>query len=176
MTCRGSRRNTLDKAKNIYEDSPEWLAQNQRSTRNFIRKWGHFVMHDPTLAPIVPPKYNIGLIVKNCNDQLLEALEPWCDTIYVDDMNQREIEKYIVKEQVNTIIDLHPRIKPFDNEKNNEILITIDGNSFNNNDFANIQRIAQIIKQSGGIGEFKLGNIKIEIIQMNEYTKNLIKL
>ncbi len=28
MTCRGSRRNTVDKAKNIYEDSPEWLAQN----------------------------------------------------------------------------------------------------------------------------------------------------
>jgi hypothetical protein len=58
MTCRGSRRNVLDKAKNIYEDSPEWLAQNQRSTRNFIRKWGHFVKHDSLMKPIVPPKYN----------------------------------------------------------------------------------------------------------------------
>jgi hypothetical protein len=43
MTCRGSRRNTVDKAKNIYEDSPEWLAQNMRSSRNFIRKWGHIL-------------------------------------------------------------------------------------------------------------------------------------
>jgi glycosyltransferase involved in cell wall biosynthesis len=65
MTCRGSRRNTVDKAKNIYEDSPEWLAQNQRSTRNFIRKWGHFVKHDSLMKPIIPPKYDIGFIIKN---------------------------------------------------------------------------------------------------------------
>ena len=64
MTCRGSRRNTNDKAINIYEDSPEWLAQNMRSTRNFIRKWGHFVMHDNLMKPIVPNKYNVGFIIK----------------------------------------------------------------------------------------------------------------
>ena len=57
MTCRGSRRNTVDKAKNIYEDSPEWLAQNVRSTRNFIRKWGHFVKHDALMKPIIPSKF-----------------------------------------------------------------------------------------------------------------------
>ena len=177
MTCRGSRRNTLDKAKNIYEDSPEWLAQNQRSTRNFIRKWGHMVLHDPTLVPIIPPKYNIGLIVKNCNGQLLEALEPWCDVIYVDQGNTPTlIKNYIKKEQPNTIIDLNQRILPFDNEKNCEILININGDSFNNGDYANIQRITQIIQNSGQIGEFKLGNIKVDIIQMNQYEKDLIKI
>lgn len=175
MTCRGSRRNTLDKAKNIYEDSPEWLAQNQRSTRNFIRKWGHFVMHDPLLVPIVPPKYDVGFIIKNCNSQLLTALEPWCDTIYIDS-NDREIETYIANEQPNTIIPLHERVKPFDNEKNNEILVEIDGNAFGQNDFVNIQRLSQIIENSGEIGKFELENLSIEIIQMNEYTKDLIKL
>ena len=175
MTCRGSRRNTLDKAKNIYEDSPEWLAQNQRSTRNFIRKWGHFVMHDPLLVPIVPPKYDVGFIIKNCNSQLLTALEPWCDTIYIDS-NDREIETYIANEQLNTIIPLHERVKPFDNEKNNEILVEIDGNAFGQNDFVNIQRLSQIIENSGEIGKFELENLSIEIIQMNEYTKDLIKL
>ena len=175
MTCRGSRRNTLDKAKNIYEDSPEWLAQNQRSTRNFIRKWGHFVMHDPLLVPIVPPKYDVGFIIKNCNSQLLTALEPWCDTIYIDS-NDREIETYIANEQPNTIIPLHERVKPFDNEKNNEILVEIDGNAFGQNDFVNIQRLSQIIENSGEIGKFELENLSIEIIQINEYTKDLIKL
>ena len=82
MTCRGSRRNTVDKAKNIYEDSPEWLAQNQRSTRNFIRKWGHFVKHDALMKPIIPPKYDIGIILDNNNMELLHALEPWCSNIY----------------------------------------------------------------------------------------------
>ena len=177
MTCRGSRRNTLDKAKNIYEDSPEWLAQNQRSTRNFIRKWGHFVMHDPLLVPIVPPKYDVGFIVKNCNSQLLTALEPWCDAIYVDEGNVPTlIKNYIDKEQPNTIMDLNERIKPYDNEKQNEILVEIDGSTFRQNDFVNIQRLSQIIENSGEIGKFELENLSIEIIQMNEYTKDLIKL
>jgi glycosyltransferase involved in cell wall biosynthesis len=177
MTCRGSRRNTLDKAKNIYEDSPEWLAQNQRSTRNFIRKWGHFVMHDPLLVPIVPPKYDVGFIVKNCNSQLLNALEPWCNTIYVDESSDRAmIDNYITLESPNTIMDLYQRIKPFDNEKNNEILVEIDGNAFRQNDFVNVQRLSQIIESSGEVGKFELENLSIEIIQMNEYTKDLIKL
>ena len=177
MTCRGSRRNTLDKAKNIYEDSPEWLAQNQRSTRNFIRKWGHFVMHDPTLIPIVPPKYDVGFIIKNCNNQLLTALEPWCDTIYTDQGNVPTLIKdYIEKEQINTIIDLNKRVLPYDNEKQNEILIGIDANTFNQDDFVNIQRLSQILQSSGEIGEFDLGNLNINIIQMNEYQNGLIKL
>ena len=175
MTCRGSRRNVLDKAKNIYEDSPEWLAQNKRSTRNFIRKWGHFVMHDPFLTPIIPPKYDIGFIINNASLQLLELLEPWCDNIYTD-LNDKEIETYIIEEQPNTVIPLHERIKPYDNEKNNEILVKIDSNKFTKEDFINIQRLSQIIKQSGQIGNFELGNLGINIIQMNEYQNELIKL
>ena len=65
MTCRGSRRNTVDKATSIYQDSPEWLAQNIRSTKNFIRKWGHFVKHDQYMKPIIPPKYDIGIKLVN---------------------------------------------------------------------------------------------------------------
>jgi len=177
MTCRGSRRNTKDKAVNIYQDSPEWLAQNMRSTRNFIRKWGHFVKHDPLMKPIIPPKYNIGFIVKNCNSQLLEVLEPWCDTIYVDDSSDKAmIDNYISLEAPNTIIDLNERLKPFDNEKNNEILIQIDGSTFTHQDFHIIQQLSEIIKDSGEVGEFQLGNLFINIIQMNEYQNNLIKL
>ena len=175
MTCRGSRRNTVDKAKNIYEDSPEWLAQNKRSTRNFIRKWGHFVKHDALMKPIIPPKYDIGFIVKKCNSNLLEALEPWCSTIYIDEENVPIIIKnYIDLEQPNTLFDLNERIKPYDNEKNNEILVTIDGNTFTQQDFQIIQQLSEIVQDSGEIGEFKLENINVEIIQMNEYQNNLI--
>ena len=117
MTCRGSRRNTLDKAKNIYEDSPEWLAQNMRSTRNFIRKWGHFVKHDRYMKPIIFPKYDIGFIVKNCTKKLIFGLEPWCNNLYVDS----EYTEYIKLEQPNTKFNLKNRIKPYDNKKSNEI-------------------------------------------------------
>ena len=177
MTCRGSRRNVKDKAKNIYEDSPEWLEQNARSTRNFIRKWGHFVTHDEYMKPIISPKYNIGLIVKNCNDSLIHALEPWADTLYVDEGNiPTLIKNYIKNEQVNTIIDLNDRIKPYDNEKNCEILVELDGNSFSQEDYKILMKLPEIIKDSGSIGRFALNNLKVEIVQMNEYQKNLIKL
>jgi len=175
MTCRGSRRNTLDKAKNIYEDSPEWLAQNQRSTRNFIRKWGHFVMHDPTLVPIVPPKYSVGIIITNCNSQLLELLEPWGENVYIDNYNLLSIP-YFEKEKNNTTYDLSKRVLPYDNEKNNEILVEVDPISFNQEDFTNIQRFSQIIQHNGETGSFELGNLKINIIQMNEYQNTLINL
>ena len=173
MTCRGSRRNTKDKAVNIYQDSPEWLAQNKRSTRNFIRKWGHFVKHDPLMKPIIPPKYDIGFVVKNSQDvQLIEALEPWCTTIYVDASR----ENYIELEQKNTLYDLSEKVRSYDSEKINEILINIDGKLFNQQDFQTIQQLSEVIKDSGQVGEFELGNLFINIIDMNEYQDDLIKL
>ena len=172
MTSRGSRRNTLDKAKNIYEDSPEWLAQNMRSTRNFIRKWGHFVMHDALLNPIVPPKYNVGVVLKNAKEILLNAIEPWTDNIYVD----IDFSNYIKTEQTNTIIDLSKRVLSIDSEVTNDIVLTIDCNTFKDEDFIYIQKLSRIIQDSGQIGKFQLGNVNIEIKKMTEYTKDLIKL
>jgi len=170
MTCRGSRRNTVDKAKNIYEDSPEWLAQNKRSTRNFIRKWGHFVAHDRLMKPIVPPKYDIGIILDDA--QLVEVLEPWCSTIYV----KGDYSEYITKEQPNTLYNLKDRIKPFDNEKNNEILVEVSKDSFTQLEYQIIQQLPQIIQHQGQIGRFQLGNMVMEIIQMNEYQNDLINI
>jgi len=175
MTCRGSRRNTVDKAKNIYEDSPEWLAQNMRSTRNFIRKWGHFVMHDAYMKPIVPPKYDIGIII-NGGMPILEALEPWCSTIYIKDDYDLIVPVYITKEQPNTLYDLRERIKPFDNEKNNEILVEVTQSTFTQQDYQIVQQLSQIIQQQGEPGRFQLGNIVMEIIQMNEYQNDLINI
>lgn len=172
MTCRGSRRNTKDKATSIYEDSPEWLAQNMRSTRNFIRKWGHFVMHDSLMKPIVPPKYNVGIKVTNCSPELLHSLEPWCDSIDTD-LPAALTSKYINEEQVNTTIDLDERI---DVNKYSDIVVNIDGKTFTNSDFGVIQQISQILKQSGQPGNFELGNLKIVINRMNEYQNNLIEL
>jgi glycosyltransferase involved in cell wall biosynthesis len=170
MTCRGSRRNTADKATSIYQDSPEWLEQNQRSTRNFIRKWGHFVAHDALMKPIVPPKYDIGFNIINCTPQLLEALEPWCSRINVD-LSDSDIDAYIYKEQPNTIIDLSTRINT---GKDCEIQVQIDGNKFNQNEFNLMTQLPLIIQDSGSVGEFQIGNLHLKINKMNEYQNKLI--
>jgi len=176
MTCRGSRfangakRNPNGEVFMKNRETDEWLKQNQKSTREFLRKWGHFCKHDSLLKPIIPPKYNIGFIVKNCNSQFLSSLEPWCSTIYVD----CDYDFYIKQEQINTQFNLLKRVLPYDNEKNNEILVEMDGNNVTNQDFQILQQLSEIIQDSGEIGEFELGNLHINVIQLNAYEKELI--
>jgi glycosyltransferase involved in cell wall biosynthesis len=150
----------------------QWKLDMNKSTMDFIRKWGSNVKHTPLMDPIISPKYNIGFIVKNCNQQLLEILEPWCSVIYAD----CDYEEYINKEQPNTTFDLWDRIKPYDNEKNTEILISFDGSKLNQQNFQLLQQLPDIIKESGEIGSFELDIFTVDIIQMNEYQNGLIYL
>ncbi len=172
MTCRGSRRNTADKATSIYQDSPEWLAQNMRSTRNFIRKWGHFVKHDTLMKPIIPPKYDVGIQLVNGNEHLLAALEPWCTSMYTD----VNFESYCAKEQPNTLYPLLNKMYGIEEDVTNDVLIRVDGKSINKFDIENIYEISSILKDSGEVGEFELGNLKINITQLKEYQDELIHL
>ena len=179
MTCRGSRfadgakRNPDGQVFMKNRETDEWLKQNEKSTREFLRKWGHFCKHDTLMKPIVPPKYNIGFILKNCTLQLLKVLEPWCSTVYTD---LEEFVLYEMEEQKRTSFNLSDRIKGYDSEKNNEILIEIDGHTFGNEDFNYIQLMSEILQDSSEIGRFELGNLTIEVVQLNTYENNLIKL
>ena len=175
MTCRGSRFNPTLTTPG--QNSPEWEAQNQRSTRNFIRKWGHFCKHDEFMKPIVPPKYNIAFRVTNCNMSILEALEPWCDRIYIDNDMQVLIDSYIEKEQPNTKFDLTKRVFCIgynDPEGENDIVVTIDGKRFGNNEYYLIQQLTEIIKDSGEPGTFQLGTLQISIVSLTATESNLI--
>jgi glycosyltransferase involved in cell wall biosynthesis len=167
LTCRGHRWN---KGVGIVNDDYE--STMNRCARDFIRKWGDWIQNDKFQFPIIHPKYDIGFIVKNCNQQLLHTLEPWCSTIYTD----AERMKYITLEQPNTKFYLRDRIKPLDNEKNNEILIQIDGANFTQQDFKIINQLSAIITDSGEIGSFKLNNLKIDIIQIKNHINELINL
>ena len=179
MTCRGSRfadgasRNPNGEVFMKNRETDEWLKQNEKSTREFLRKWGHLCKHDALMKPIVPPKYDIGFRIKNCNLRLLEILEPWCSTVYND---MEEFVLYEMEEQKRTSFNLSDRVKGYDSEKNNEILVKIDGNTFGNEDFNYIQNISEILQDSGEVGRFELGNLTIEVVQLNTYENNLIKL
>ena len=181
MTCRGSRfadgakRNPTGEVFMKNRETDEWLQQNERSTRNFIRKWGHFVKHDTLLKPIVPPKYNVGFVIENCNDQLLELLEPWCSTIYVDTY----VEDYIEKEQPNTMFDLNERVRDIgdvihETGYKHDVELWFDGTKFNNNSFQYIQQLPEILQDSGELGEMEMDIFKITINSLETYEKNLI--
>ena len=172
LTCRGGK--WIDGIEQITKDN-KFHNMTIKARKHYIRKWGSWIKNDEYQHPILTPKYNIGFIVKNCNSNLLEILEPWCDNIYIEDNMEVIKSHYIDKEQKNTEYILNYKIKPYDNEKQNEILVRIDRASFNQQDFQTIQQLSEIIKDSGEIGSFQLGNIFIDIIQMNEYQNTLIK-
>ena len=156
------------------QKSVEWQKLMNNSTREFIRKWGTSVKHTALMKPIVSPKYDMGFVVTNCGLSLLEALEPWCSTIYLKDDHDLIAPDYINREQPNTAYNLQDRIKPYDNEKQNEILVSFDASKIDDSSFQLLQQLPDIIKDSGEIGSFELGIFAIDIINMNEYQNNHI--
>ena len=59
------------------ERHEQWKKDMNKSTLEFIRKWGTNVKHTPLMKPIVLPVYKKSLILKNPNPPLEELLEPW---------------------------------------------------------------------------------------------------
>jgi len=178
MTCRGSRFNPTLTTPG--RNSSEWERQNIKSSKEFIRKWGHFPKHDEYMKPIIPPKYDIGLKLLNPNIQLLGALEPWFSVVHVDNIDN-VAEHYIQSEQPNTSFDLQKRVHTLYGHDDNpsiyhDILVTIDGSRITNQDLQYIEMLAQIIEDTKEIGIFNIGNLTIEIISLIEYQNDLIKL
>ena len=175
FTSRGSRFNKHAGGA-AGQDSEEWQYTTTKNGRNFVRKWGHFIKHDEFMKPIIPPKYDIGIIVKGkTNLTVLMGLEPWSNNIYVE---PHLINSYIKMEQSNTILDLKERVLPLDNEKNNHILIEIDMGKFTQQDFENISNLSEILAGDDELTKedlpckFELGNLKIEIFNLE---KEIIK-
>tara|TARA_Y100001963_G_C6623234_1_gene372772 strand:- start:324 stop:809 length:486 start_codon:yes stop_codon:yes gene_type:complete len=154
-------------------ETDEWLKQNERSTRNFIRKWGHFVKHDALLKPIIPPKYDIGFIVKNCTLDLIYALEPWCSTLYTN-INPSE---YIKIEQPNTLYNLNDRVKMLTQLPwKSDIKVEFDCSKLNNESFKIIQQLPSILQDSGEkFSQFELDIFKFTIGEMKTFEKELVK-
>ena len=179
MTCRGSRfadgakRNPDGQVFMKGRETDEWLKQNHRSTRNFIRKWGHFVKHDALLKPIIPPKYDIGCIMYSGRDDILYEIEPWCSTVYVD---TPLIMNYIEEEQKETMFDLKKRVTSLMDNPTNDIVIEFNARDLNQEQFGYLTQLSEILANDEQltIGEFELGIFKVKINKIKTYEKNLI--
>ena len=182
MTSRGSRfkdgalRNPAGQVFMKGRESTEWLEQNTRSTRNFIRKWGHMVQHDELLKPIIPHKYNVGFIVENCTTELLKELEPWCSDIYGDWLGHKGygVNTYIEEEQKNTQFNLSKKIHSSYMELNNDILVSFDCEQLNSNNFQVLVNLSDILTDSGEIGHMQYEIFTFHIHSMKTYEKDLI--
>jgi GT2 family glycosyltransferase len=176
LTCRGGQFEHANSTKDLQTKSEDWNKLAETQTREFIRKWSTPPLYNEYQYPIVSPKYNIAYVVKNCPSQLLTALEPWCDRIYIE--NQDIIDIYIDREQENTTFDLSKRVFIESNNDpigENDIVIEFDANQLTQQNFQLLQQLSSIIKESGEIGKFELDIFTIEIISLIEYQQELIK-
>ena len=83
-----------------------------------------------------------------------------------------------MEEEKKTSFDLNKRLHSLTDEDRydyDDIIVEIDGTSFNQQDFQLINNLSEIIQDSGEIGEFELGNLKITINSLDTYEHNLIK-
>ncbi|MCD8740719.1 glycosyltransferase [Mucilaginibacter roseus] len=158
-----------------YKDRTKLIEEN--SNRNFTRKWG-FLNSSP-----IKHKYNLGFILKNGTDDLLRKIEPFCTSVYTD----HDANGYILSEQPNTAFDLNTRIKPLQAEKNNDMLVNIDGSRFTDDSYNAIRYLNEIITRRANkklgffeklIGKsnfkFKRANLTIEIKQLRNLEHTLI--
>ena len=107
-----------------------------------------------------------------CFDETNHSSEAWCSNIYCDSNLRKH---YITVEQEKSSFDLSERVLPYNNEKNNNILVEIDGTKFSKDDFNFIQNLSAIIQDSGEEGTFELGNLSITINSLQTFENELIK-
>jgi len=124
-----------------FDGDPErhrkWKEDMDKSTLEFIKKWGQNVNHTPLMKPIVHPVYKKSLKIINSTLQLEQILSPWFNG-------------------------------------GSDIVVEVNSNNFTQQDFNYIIQLNEIIKDSGEIGQFNLGNLKITINSLQEYQNNLI--
>ena len=174
MTCRGSRFNPMAGG-GVGKDSPEWIHTTTKNMREFIRKWGTMVQHDQFMKPIVSPVYSIGFeLTKSAPIDMIRLLEPYCQYMVVP--AREELLQYIEEEQPNTDYQLDKKLHT-DIPKNPiyDIKVVFDPTHFTQQSFDILQKLPDIIKDSGSEGErFELDIFDIWIEQMVEHQEDNI--
>lgn len=183
MTCRGSR---FKDGVQIYQeipvgggkvwkrskDSEEYTTLRQIKFREWWRKWHMNVLHDELMMPKVCKRYDVGYIIHNTTPQILNFIEPWSDTVYVD-IPSDYIKRYISEEQKISHFNIQNRVKSITDKKTNNVLIEFDARKFTQEHTNFISELMFVIQDSGEIGQFEYDIFKFTIKSMESYENKL---
>ncbi len=147
----------------------------------FIQPWDALVYHFTSRGSRFN-KHAGGSAGKNSEEWLhttttnmKKFIKKW-GTGVLHDKYMKPIVPPVYKKSIN-IINSNPQLEEALELWQNggtDIIVEIDGNTFDNNDFNYVQNLNAIIQDSGDIGEFELGNIKVIINKIKDYSKDLI--
>jgi hypothetical protein len=144
------------------------------------------VRHTPLLHPIVPHKYNIVGIIKNCDINHLGIFEILFDKTYVEN-GQDIIKRYIDFEQKNTKYDLSQRLYAVEADSEdyadfqsqvvdeNDVVIEIDCKKTTQKDMEMFFNLSEYLDQTNGEpGMYDNGIFKVKINRLIPKEKDLI--
>lgn len=141
----------VSKTSRFSEEAKLKTAEIERnSNRIYLQKWGSYNSEN---------RFNVGFIIENCTDELLYNISPWADTIYVD---------------LDIDWGKEPRIKPFENEKNNDIFVSFDAQMLDNNQFEIIKNLQNILGNTSPGEKYEIGIFTINVIRPINIIKELI--
>lgn len=156
LTCRGHRWTG-----EIQKDDDFFKIASKNASRNYIRKWRSWIKNDEFQHPIIPNKYDVGFVIKGSDINLLNFIEPWGSTTYID--NQDLISKYIQETQQETSYSMQDRVKPLQSSYNHDIVIEIDVKSLDNSGIQFITQLPDILDTVTETGVYEHGPFKIVV-------------
>jgi glycosyltransferase involved in cell wall biosynthesis len=114
---------------------------------------------------------------EDMNNSTLAFIKKWGTNVQHTSL-MKPIVSPVYKKSIkiyNSNPQLEQAVEPWFNG-GEDIVVEINGNTFTQQDFNVIQQLNDIIKGSGEIGSFELGNLKITINSMDEYQNTLVKI
>ena len=148
----------------------------------FIQPWNALVYHFTSRGSRFN-KHAGGAAGQNSEEWLQTTttnmkkfIKKWGTTVQHDSL-MKPIVSPVYKKTINITnsnSQLDEALEPWSNG-GKDIIVEVNGNAFNQQDFQIIQKLNDIVKDSGEIGEFELGNLKIKINSLTEYQNELIK-
>ena len=181
MTCRGSRfKDGIEIEREIPlpdgtiwykpKDSEEYLKLRQLKFREWWRKWHCDVLHDNLMMPIVPNRYNTSFIVKNCTNEILSILEPWCDNIYVD----CDFGNYVSYEDNISMYKISDRVHRIGDSIKGNVIISFDAQKLKSEHMHQfVKNIPLIVQDTNEIGQFNWDIFEINILSLQ--TEDMIQ-
>ncbi len=170
LTCRGHR--WTDQ---IGVDDTYYKNAAYRAGRNYIRKWGSWIENNEYQYPIINPKYDIGLVVSGrVSKEAIVALEPWFNTIYVNEECKIIIDQYVKEEQVNTSYDVSNRIKTLPCKIDNDIIVEINVDAISNSMMSLVSKLPKILQTAEEGAYYELEELRVKVNRLSNRTDDLI--
>jgi glycosyltransferase involved in cell wall biosynthesis len=151
--------------KGVGIENDGYKEQMNHTRREYVRKFGTDPLFDTDHAPTPAPKYDIGFVIQNGNKVIMQYLEPYCSTLYID-YKEGELEAYVAQE--HSTYNITDRIKPFGAEKMNDILVSFDANKLTQHSVNVLMQLPLIIQDTNDTGTFEYDIFTIHINKLNE--------